>query len=788
MDHRISRQLALLACLSFPAALFAQATPDDSDPRVTALSSDANAAKISTQLLRLEQQQQSLGSRVFLLPAVRAMAKGKRGVLVEAVLTRADAPTIAKLSVAGAVIKNSHPQFGRVTLEVTDLAALHQIAALPEVTMVRPAYRSRTRTNNGNHSGTVNSRDRVALNADILVTTFGLTGAGQTIGIISDSFAVTDGVRDGNTLPAAGVAGTLTGARNQDSGDLPASVNLLADDTTGFDEGAGMAELVHDVAPGAAIAFHASGATEADFATGIGRLRTEAGATVLVDDIGFLDEPYYQTGLGAQAELDAIKAGVPYFTAAGNDENRCLRQPYKDVQGAQTDPKAGKKAVRFTHLHNWGSGNAFLPVTVAPNDYALAVLQWNQPFQSLNSKAGSQVDFDLYVVDTPDLAALPSATNFSAEIQGKTKKGRGDAFEAVEIDNNDPSLPHTFYVVVDHIQGNFDKIPQDNTTPLEITMMFPFSGDVTIGGIPNNTSAFGGPTAFGHVQTQGVISVGAIPWWESPQFNPAFTPTSGIDPEPYSSRGGFQTVFFDRLGRLDPKVSYSPILTGVDGCSTSFFYSNDSNLPGFLTGYQGEPDGHPNFFGTSAAAPTVAAVAALLQQFNPTLTGKDVKSVMLGSAIDITGARTSAGNDDVTGYGIVDATAALATLGNLPNLAPYTPPGLSSAFVLSQVTGATADGPLKKGAISYATISVQNNGTLASVFGFLCSISIDGIEVATRIVTTLNAGSNTTLADIQLPKLKPGQHTFTLKFDSTDNVVETSNADNVVTRILTVTK
>ena len=90
------------------------------------------------------------------------------------------------------------------------------------------------------------------------------------------------------------------------------------------DEGRAMLQIVHDVAPGAGLAFYTADNSEADFANGIGKLAASvasggAGAKVIADDVGYFDEPFFQDGIVAQA-IDAVEAqGVAYFSAAGND-------------------------------------------------------------------------------------------------------------------------------------------------------------------------------------------------------------------------------------------------------------------------------------------------------------------------------------------------------------------------------------------------------------------------------------------------------------------------------------
>ena len=86
-------------------------------------------------------------------------------------------------------------------------------------------------------------------------------------------------------------------AADQASGDLPAGVNIL--DDTAFprgNEGRAMAQIVHDVAPGAGLAFHTAFNGEADFAQGIRDLAA-AGSSVIVDDIIYFAELMFQDAL-----------------------------------------------------------------------------------------------------------------------------------------------------------------------------------------------------------------------------------------------------------------------------------------------------------------------------------------------------------------------------------------------------------------------------------------------------------------------------------------------------------
>ena len=129
----------------------------------------------------------------------------------------------------------------------------------------------------------------------------------------------------GSGVPASGNQGyasngfTADYATDVSTGALPSGVNVLAEPYTSTpsaagnclaygpptqtpfsDEGRAMLQIVHAVAPGAALAFYTADDSEADFATGITALAA-AGAKVIADDVGYFDEPFFQDGLVAQA-------------------------------------------------------------------------------------------------------------------------------------------------------------------------------------------------------------------------------------------------------------------------------------------------------------------------------------------------------------------------------------------------------------------------------------------------------------------------------------------------------
>ena len=669
---RGERALHVLAALLCAGSLAFPALGQVSSSKYAEYDNIDGAEKVSLRLLSMAEKaaKSNDGMRPLPGPTNLLLPGPGGGLLVDIVADGLSPSLIDELERTGASVVYTAPQWRRAVVEISSPQTIQQLAAIDGVNMVRESLGYRKST------GSVEGQADAALRSDLASSKYDLDGSNLVVGILSDSFARTDAVLDlGGEPPTEFLDdGVVINTRNQKSGDLPNSpvipkdgdpwepyVQIILDAPSGIDEGAAMAELVHDIAPRAAISFHTAVTSEIGFAQAIQTLAArDSGnsdllvgeADVIVDDIIFLAEPMYQDGPVAQSAADVVSRGIPYFSAAGNNGNYGLRQIYNDSNPADGD---GTLPPNGNDLHRWHNGSEFLPITLAPGRMFTAILQWNQPFQSVSGGRAAQIDLDFYVTLEPNASSIedslfnPTAGPFlfSKEGQGRTGLPAGDAIEAVQY-VNDTDQTQTVYLAIDHFWGNQENIPQATDTPLEFRIVFfDITDGVTIDGLDPNDSTTGGPTIYGHAVAPGAVAVGAVNWFDTPSFSPTFGSTNEIDPETFTARGGETTIFFDTSGLPVPRTSFEPDIAAVDGNNTTFFGSGDFDL-----------DGSPNFFGTSAAAPNAAAVAALLLDLNNFLTPGQITSAMVSTAIDVKGQRAAPGVDDVSGAGLLDALAA----------------------------------------------------------------------------------------------------------------------------------
>ncbi|MGI4885869.1 MAG: T9SS type A sorting domain-containing protein [Janthinobacterium lividum] len=488
--------------------------------------------------------------------------------------------------------------YGALVSGLFPVDKLATLESVPSLQLIRPAYKPAL-----NVGRTTSQGDR-ALRADAARSKYGLSGRGVKVGVLSDSYNNLGGAAAGvtsNDLPRGGV---------QVLEDLPSD---------GLDEGRGMAEIVHDVAPGAAIAFHTAFLGQADFAQGIEDLQA-AGCQAIVDDVFYFDEPFFQNGIIAQAAQNVVAKGASYFSSAGNQ----AQQSYEAVFRNSKTSVPGITG----EAHSFAPGDVRQSITIGPGRSLALALQWDDPAFSASGVRGAKTDMDLYLLYN----GVPLFSSIDNNIGG-------DPFEFIGINNNG-----TTAVTVEVVIVKFD-----GPDPTRLKYIN-FGSRPTA--IEYDTQS---STLVGHANAPQVVAVGAAPYFNTPLFN-ANTPVPVV--ESFSSLGGTPLLFNNQGKRLgQPLTSNKPEVTGPDGGNTTFF-------PPF-PGQDYEGDGFPNFFGTSASAPHVAAVAALMLEVDGNIAPSAVTKFLQQSAIDMDNPLTvgfDQGFDFKTGVGFVQADAALRAL------------------------------------------------------------------------------------------------------------------------------
>ena len=520
----------------------------------------------------------------------------------------------------------------------------------------------------------------------------GIDGSGITVGVMSDSY-------DTNVAPNSAAldiaSGDLPGAGNPLGNTEP--VVVLEDFPARTDEGRAMLQIVHDVAPKAKLGFATANTGQLGFADNIRALagdpaapNYQAGfkADVIVDDIIYLDEPFFQDGIVAQAVDEVVAKGVSYFSSAGNRpatqayDSKIRIVPGAAASWANTNLNFANvpAALYAGGFHNFAASGAVdiaqtVQFTANANGNNNVVLQWNEPFDSKPPTAigapfasgvgtvptGGSADFtfsgtagqavmvfvdgdttttgtsipdivlELYsptnvllaTKDTgtnPEFIALelPATGTYTVRVSSFVATQGGDfRYEVSNAELPEPVLSDynlLFFLSTGQFVGALQEANTLTNRPLElgginatVTIQLviarantptpgPAVADriryVGFGNInPQEYVSYLDPVTYGHNSAAGAIGVAAYPF---------FAPFA---PEAFTSPGP-STIYFDKDSRRLRHVEYreKPDLAAMDGANTTFFTSDTAN----------DDDTFPNFFGTSAAAPHAAAIAALV--------------------------------------------------------------------------------------------------------------------------------------------------------------------------------
>jgi len=518
---------------------------------------------------------------------------------------------------------------------------------------------------------------------------FGVNGAGLKIGVLSD--------------------GVTSRALSQATGDLPPNcgtppcLTVLSGQAGAGDEGTAMMEIIHDMVPGANLYFATADNSITSFAANIRALQA-AGCQIIVDDVFyFVESPFQdgqassvvstsQGGVVTQAVNDVVAAGVFYFSSAGNEGS--LDAGTSGTFEGDFVPQAAASPLPTGNVHNFGSGNGFDTIT-SPGEQVVGLF-WADPL------GGSNNDYDLYLLNSTGAGILGASTN----IQNGTQ-------DPVELIGSANVINNNRLVVFQHT-GAANRF-------FHLVL---FRGRLAV--------ATSGET-HGHSAASGAYTVAAAPAYTSagnPTPNGPFpNPFTSASQTEFFSSDGLRHIFFNgdstaitpgNFSATGGSVLNKPDITAADGVSVT-------GVGGF-----GSP-----FFGTSAAAPSAASVAALVLAADPTLTASQMRTALTSTAVDI----MASGFDRDSGAGIVMAQEAIESLG----VTGFANPDLGT-ITASEHPG-DGNGIIERGEGASLVIALTNTSGVKAATGITATLtsSTPGVYVTlpgTSAYTDMAAGSS----------------------------------------------
>jgi hypothetical protein len=367
-------------------------------------------------------------------------------------------------------------------------------------------------------------------------------------------------------------------------------------------------------------------------------------------------------------------------------------------------------------------------------------VEWDQPYVTgAPGSPGASSEIDVCITGGTGSDTITDYDGNSVSCTGPNATG-GDPYQIMIIGNPasaaGPSVQQNLNIVV----GLAGASPQ----PHRIIVA------VEDDGLGSSITSFAthSATLQGHPGATGAAAVGAAFYFKTPRCG-----TTPATLESFSSQGG-APILFDTSGNAlaAPSVRQKPDFVGPDGGNDTFLgftleaagiTGSDDLLDTSISECQNNPK-YPNFFGTSAATPHAASIAALLLQANAADTPTQIYAALRDSALPMSGATPNF----KSGFGFIQADAALALLAvgppTLTLAANSVAVGSSTTISWTSVdaTSCTASGSWTGtlAASGSQTVSPTTVGT--STYGLTCAGRTGASKEATATLTATAAPSS----------------------------------------------
>ena len=525
-------------------------------------------------------------------------------------------------------------------------------------------------------TGSVDTQGDSILHASAFRRATGVTGQGIIVGVISD--------------------GDKHIGDSQASGDLPANIwddpkdsgkgtGAFSPASSG-DEGTAMMEIVYDLAPGVKQLGFCGPNTSVDFITCLDDFQSDISPNVIVDDLGFPGGAMFSNDDFTNAVQSFAKnnPSIHLVTAAGNDGSAFW-------QGAWTPTTVSTtvNGLSYTQAQNFdtsGGTTPFLQITANPGDTIGYIVEWADPWNDA-ATANDPNDYDVVVFDNPNsdgsnsgAGHLAVACNQGFNV-GPTKTG---------TKCNQSNTKSTTTPGPQPVQGSewtatqsdyYLEVFQSHGSPSRRIKILVFDAQSA----PVVVTPFTQGSIFGHAALTSETTVGAV-------FSGDLTLESYSSNGPVQQGTGVQAV--TELAKPDFVAPDCVNVTGNGGFQT-------------------------DFCGTSAAAPHIAGLMALLLSGYP---GQSPYTLLQDSADQL-------GGRDLYGHG-------------LPNMQTLLDQGLFPAPTATITAPANNTSVDLNAATTFSGSCISHGGGTAKYdWNFGSGSGVADVKAATANVTFTKAGS-----------------------------------------------